>query len=203
MDFAGIFEQINLESDIVAYAIVLALAVILWINHKRIGILFREWRIQRNLKKIGAEQIRNLVCPDGLDGYFKLDRLALTRDAILLISYKAYGGNIYCAENISEWTQVIEQKSYKFENPLFDLENQLTALRLIMGNVPLRGYLYFNHSAEFPKGHPDSVIHPGNIPESILHQNCTSPRADIQAAWEQLKLLQQEASSGPAARVKT
>ena len=203
MDFAGILQQVNLESDMIAIAIVIALAIILWINRKRIGILFREWRIQKNLIQIGAEQIRNMTCEDGLEGFYKLDRLALTNDCILLITYKAYGGNIYCAENISEWTQVVGQKSFKFENPLFELENQLTALRLIMGNVPLRGYLYFNHSAEFPKGHPDSVLHPDNIPEPILNQNCTRPRADVQAAWDQLKQLQQEASSSSTARVKT
>lgn len=203
MDFAGTLQQVHLEPNLVAFAILFALAIILWINRKRLGLLFREWRIQRSLNQIGAAQIRNLVCADGLDGYYKLDRLALTNDAILLISYKAFGGNIYCAENISEWTQVVGQKSFKFENPLFELENQLTALRLIMGNVPLRGYLFFNHSAEFPKGQPESVLHPDNIPVPILRSNCTQPRADVQAAWEQLKLLQQEALNRPANRVKT
>ena len=158
MDFDSIQRQINLESEIFAAGIVFVLLLILWFNRKRIGILFREWRIQRSLKSIGSEQIRNLVCPDGLDGHYQLDRLALTDDEILLISYKAYGGNIYCAEQIAEWTQIVGQKSFKFANPLFELENQLTALRLILGNVPLRGYLFFNHSAEFPKGDRKSVV---------------------------------------------
>ena len=203
MDFTSLPQQVNLDSDLVALVIAIALAMVLWFNRKRIGILFREWRIQRSLKQIGSEQIRNLTCPDGLEGFYRLDRLALTDNAILLISYKAYGGNIYCAENINEWTQVVGQKSYKFQNPLFELENQLTALRLILGNVPLQGYLYFNHSAVFPKGHPDPVLYPDNLPAHILGANCTQTRIDIKSAWERLKLLHQEGSSGAAARVKT
>ena len=85
----------------------------------------------------------------------------------MVIAYKPYVGNIYCAERIAEWTQVIGQKSFKFENPLFELDNQLTALTLALGNVPLKGYLFFSHSAVFPKGHPDSVLQPDSIPRAF------------------------------------
>ena len=124
MDVNQIMNRLDLQSEIVAYAIILiAILLILYLNRKRLIVRFHEWRIQHCLNKIGTEQIRDLVCPDGLEGHYNIDRLALTRDAILVISYKPYIGNIYCAERISEWTQVIGQKSFKFENPLFELEN--------------------------------------------------------------------------------
>lgn len=199
-----ILKQLKLESDLVAIAIVgLAIVLVVLVNRKRLLVKIREWRIQRILKRIGCEQIRNLVCSDGLDGYFKLDRLALTPDAIVLISYKLHGGNIYCAEHISEWTQLVGQKSYKFENPLFELENQLTALRLLTGNAHLEGFLFFNNSAEFPKGHPDSVLHPGNIPERFNAANCDNVKPEIAAAWELLKTHQQQISPADHASVKT
>lgn len=75
-----IIKQLQLESDLVAIAIVgLAIVLVLLVNRKRLLARIREWRIQRSLKQIGGDQIRNLFCSDGLDGYFKLDRLALTR----------------------------------------------------------------------------------------------------------------------------
>ncbi len=199
-----IIKQLKLESDLVAIAIVgLAIVLFLLVNRKRLLVRIREWRIQRSLKQIGGGQIRNLFCSDGLDGYFKLDRLALTPDAIVLISYKLFGGNIYCAEHISEWTQLVGQKSYQFENPLFELENQLTALRLLTGNAPLEGYLFFNNSAEFPKGHPDRVLHPGNIPERFNASNCENVKPEITAVWELLKAHQQQVSPADQASVKT
>lgn len=181
----------------------LAIILILLVNRKRIQLRLREWRIQRCLQQIGCAQIRNLICPDGLDGYYAIDRLALVQDAILLIAYKPYGGNIYCAERIAEWTQVIGQKSFKFENPLFELDNQLTALKLLSGGVPIQGYLFFNHSAEFPKGHPEMVLHPDNIPERFLGAHCDRVNPQIQAAWELLKAQHKKPSANIPASVKT
>ncbi|MDH3759986.1 MAG: NERD domain-containing protein [Gammaproteobacteria bacterium] len=204
MDFKQQLQRLNLESDVVVIAIVaIALILILLVNRRRLTMHWREWRIQRSLKRIGSEQIRNLVCADGLDGYYHIDRLALTRDAILLVSYKPYGGNIYCAERISEWTQVVEQKSFKFANPLFELENQVTALKLLIDDVPMRGYLFFNQGARFPKGHPESVLQADTIPEPFLAENCEPINADILHAWKVLKSHQTEASAGERISVKT
>ena len=194
----------SLESDmLIAIVVVLALLLVLFLNRKRILVNLREWRIQRCLGRIGSKQIRGLVCDDGLDGYYKIDRLALTPNAILLINYRPYVGNIYCAESISEWTQVIGQKSFKFENPLFEIENQLTSLRLLIGDAPIRGYLFFNHSAEFPKGHPDSVLTPDNIPEEFLSTGSAGVTAEIRAAWELLEAHQNGASENGRIGVKT
>lgn len=204
MEIDSLLRQINLESEVAAIAIVaLAVALILLINRDRIKLRFREWRIQRCLNRIGSAQIRDLVCADGLDGYYRIDRLALAQDAVLLISYKPYGGNIYCAERISEWTQVIGQKSFKFANPLFELENQLTALRLLIGNVPLRGYLFFGSDALFPKGHPESVLNPETIPVEYLARNCKAPKPEIQAAWDLLQAHQQGVPNASQVSVKT
>lgn len=204
MDLETLLIKLNLRSEFVAIVLLaFALVLVLVVNRRRIQSWFREWRIQRCLNRIGSAQIRDLVCADGLEGYYKIDRLALTRDAILLISYKPYGGNIYCAERISEWTQLIGQKSFKFENPLFELENQITALRLLIGDAPLQGYLFFNNSALFPKGHPDAVLNPETIPAEFMAEHCEHPNAKIKAAWELLKTHQHETPGTSEISVKT
>ena len=204
METLRLTERLGFGADVIAIAIVVLAALgLLLLNRARIMAGLREWKIQRCLGRIGSEQIRDLVCADGLDGFYKIDRLALTPDAILLISYKPFGGNIYCAERISEWTQVVGQKSFKFENPLFELENQITALRLLIGNVPLRGYLFFNHSASFPKGHPDSVLDPASLPDRFLEQSEKPPNAQVLAAWSQLRALGAESAAGGSLGVKT
>ncbi|MCP4768083.1 MAG: NERD domain-containing protein [Gammaproteobacteria bacterium] len=204
MDASKILNPHNLQSEIVAYSIIaLAIMLIFFINRRRLVVRFREWCLQRCLNRIGCEQIRDLICPDGLEGHYSIDRLALTRDAILLISYKPYVGNIYCAERISEWTQVIEQKSFKFENPLFEMENQLTALKNVTGNINLQGFLFFSHSVSFPKGHPDSVLQPDTIPQRFLGNQIDTVNTDVRLAWERLKTLRSEAPVGGQIGVKT
>lgn len=204
MNYNEFMDRVDLQSSVVAIVIVLiALALILLLNRRVLLLRWREWRIQRSLDRIGSEQLRNLVCPDGLDGFYHIDRLALLQDAILVVAYKPYGGNIYCAERIAEWTQVVEQKSFKFENPLFELENQLASLRLQIGDVPLGAYLFFNPSAVFPKGHPHNVLLPYQIPAALLAENSAPPKPAISAAWETLKALHQDGSCAREAGLKT
>jgi hypothetical protein len=204
MNPGEIIDQLEIEPAALALlAAGLAIVLILLVNRKRLLLGIGEWRIQRCLKKIGCDQIRNMICPDGLDGYYTIDRLALVQDAILLIAYKPYGGNIYCAEHIAEWTQVIGQKSFKFSNPLFELENQLTALKLLAGGMPVHGFLFFNYSTAFPKGHPEVVLNPDNIPDRFLGANCDPVNPQVQAAWTQLKAQQQQPSANKQASAKT
>lgn len=183
--------------------LLIALLLILFLGRTRLRRLFSEWSIQRELNQIGLEQIRNLDCPDGLDGHINIDRLALLEDRILIISYRGYSGNIYCSERIASWTQVIDQQSFKFENPLFDLENQLTSLRLLHASIPLQGCLYFGSNATFPKGHPDSVLYPSNLPTSFLRPNCKPANDNIASFWERLKQQKSETGEQTQLHAKT
>ena len=193
------------ELVVPAVLLLLALIVILATSWPKMRASWFEWDTLRNLDKIGIKQIKNAVCADGLDGELEIDRLVMLYDSILLIAFKPYAGNIYCAEKIPEWTQVRDQKSYKFKNPLFELDNQVMAIRNYFPGVPIRGVLIFDHDASFPKGHPERVMLPGNVPDSLLQINCPEPRPEIIRCWDALlKLplrgdqlpLYQKASSG-------
>jgi len=172
----------------------LVFIIILIINWRKLRHHWLESRTRRCLNQIGIRQMKNFACFDGLDGYFKIDRLVMLHDSILLIAFKPYSGNIYCADSIPEWTQVIGQKSFKFANPLFELENQVTAIKHIIPNVLVRAVLFFDHNAEFPKGHPDQVLNPDNIPEYFMRSLCPEPSSEIQKSWEILLKLPGQAS---------
>ena len=86
---------------------------------------------------------------------------------------------------------------------MFEIDNQLTSLKLLIGSTPVRGYLFFNHSAEFPKGHPESVLTPDSIPGGLLAANGDPVQPEIQAAWEQLKLHHKDAAANRQVGLKT
>ena len=167
----------------------LAIVVFLVLNWRKLHDRWLEWNTHRNLDKVGIKQIKKAVCADGLDGEFVIDRLVMLHDSILLIAFRPYPGNIYCAEKIPEWTQVKSQKSFKFNNPLFELDNQVTAIRNYFPGVSIRGLLVFDHNASFPKGHPERVILPDHIPESLLQINIPEPRPEILKCWDALLKL--------------
>jgi len=164
----------------------LALIIILILNWRKLRHQWLEWNTRRSLNAIGIKQMKDVVCSDGLDGKFKIDRLVMLHDSILLIAFKPYSGNIYCADSIPEWTQVVGQKSFKFSNPLFELENQITAIQGIAQKVPVRGVLFFDHNAKVPKGHPDKVLNPDNIPDYMIRVNCPEPSREIVQCWQML-----------------
>ncbi|MCH7880107.1 MAG: NERD domain-containing protein [Proteobacteria bacterium] len=166
--------------------IIVAIVIVVLINRHKLRQHWQERSTRRCLNRIGIDQRSNLRCPDGLGGSFNIDRLVMLHDSILLVSLKPFSGNIYCADNIPEWTQLVGPKSFKFENPLFDLEHQVNAIRIQAPDVPIRGFLFFDHRARFPKGHPEQVLYPANIPENFFGVNCPEPDDTVLKTWDVL-----------------
>ncbi|MFA9421511.1 MAG: nuclease-related domain-containing protein [Gammaproteobacteria bacterium] len=190
MNFESYLNQDWANNVVVPVALtLLAIATILAINWGKIRTRWLEWHSHRGLDKIGIKQIKNAICADGLDGKFEIDRLVMLHGSILVIAFRPYSGNIYCAESIPEWTQLLDQKSYKFKNPLFELGNQVSAIQNYLPGVSIRGVLIFDYSASFPKGHPERVMRLDNIPESLLHANCPEPRPEVLKGWDALLKL--------------
>lgn len=174
-----------LNNELLPIAIIMLVAAILaFINRRKLRRHWQEWSTHRSLNRIGIKQKSNLKFPDGLGGHFNIDRLVMLHNSILMISFKPFSGNIYCADNIPQWTQIIGQKSFKFENPLFDLEYQTNVIRTHAPDVPIQGFLFFDHSAAFPKGHPEQILFPGNIPEYFFRNNCPEADNKVLATWD-------------------
>jgi hypothetical protein len=205
MDYETFNELTWLYSGLLPLIItLLAIIIIAFINAKKLRLAVMSWRKHRLLNAIGIKQQHNLIYSDELDGDFKVDRLILLKDSILLISLIEYAGNIYCSENITEWTQVIDKKSYQFYNPLFELKNQITALQTIVPGIMIKGALFFDHTAAFPKGHPSSVLHQGNIPAYFLTRFEVSDAAyPVLKAWETLVELSKSADINEQLRLDT
>ena len=102
-----------------------------------------------------------------------------------------YPGIIFCADNIDEWSQVLEGKSYKFKNPLVDLDYQVNAVSACIPGVPVDGYLFFDHQALFPKGYPERVIQLNTIPQSLKRNKHASVEAAVEFAWETIKKIKE------------
>ncbi len=167
--------------------LLLLLVLIIWRRPLREG--WRRWRTRRCLGKLGLEQIGDLRCPDGLGGHFVIDRLLLRHDGITLLKYKQYPGRIFCADRIEQWTQMLGQKSYKFDNPLFELDYQIKAIQSCIPGIDVDGYLFFDHQAEFPKGHPRRVIHPQALPDALTRNDRHKALPEVMEAWRKLKAL--------------
>jgi hypothetical protein len=103
--------------------------------------------------------------------------------------YLNYPGKIYCADDIDDWTQMIGMKSYRFKNPFYELECQVKSVSEYIPEVPVNGYLFFDHQASFPKGHPVRVINMNEIPKTLERDKQLKVNALVKSAWEKLKKM--------------
>src|SRR5210317_276209 len=72
-----------------------------------------EFRLIRTIKKFGKETMHDVMLPDSLGGSTYIDFLALTSNAIVVLYLKRYRGVIFAGEKIEQWTQVINNHSYR------------------------------------------------------------------------------------------
>lgn len=188
-DISQVITQIINHPSAIAVLILLAVAVILWINRTRLRLAWFNFKTRYCLNHLGLEQLSNIRCPDGLGEFFNIDRLILRHDGISLLVFKQYPGKIFCADQIDEWTQMLGQKSYHFKNPLYDLDYQVKAIAACAPMIDVNGYLFFDHLAEFPKGHPERVIHPAQIPEQLKRNNRHQVEVPVMAAWKKFQAM--------------
>jgi hypothetical protein len=80
-------------------------------------------------------------------------------------------------------------KSYRFKNPLIELDYQVKAVSACIPGVAVDGYLFFDTQAEFPKGHPDRVIRSDSIPEALKRNKHLKVQPSVESAWKKLLKL--------------
>lgn len=188
-DIFQVITQILNHPALPPIAIILTLILVFYLNRMRIVKSWLNFKTQYQLNRLGLEQLTNIQCPDGLGNHFNIDRLILRHDGISLLVVKKYPGKIFCADHIDDWTQMLGQKSYHFRNPLFELNYQVRAISENFSTDKVDGYLYFDHNAIFPRGHPDRVIHPRSIPESLKLSADEPVDPEIMSIWEQMKAM--------------
>ncbi len=169
--------------------LMLIFAIIIYLSRRKIKQSWLNLKTRYCLNRLGFKQIANLKCPDGLGHHFIIDRLILRHDGITLLIYKRFPGKIFCADQIDDWTQMLGNKSYRFKNPLYDLDYQIKAVSACVPNVPVNGFLFFDHLTEFPKGHPDRIIHLKKIPEELKRNKHDEVKTPVMAAWKNLLLM--------------
>ena len=164
----------------------LVMAGVIYLSRFNIRSTWLNLRMWYRLKRLGIKGISNFEFPDGLGNHFTIDRLVMRHDGISLLMLMQYPGSIFCADDIDEWTQLLAGKSYRFKNPLIELEYQVKAVSARVPDVNVNGFLLFDHQARFPKGRPDRVIGLDSLPASLKRDGKKQVHASVESAWEEL-----------------
>lgn len=124
-------------------------------RRKKKTIHLRE--IDKALLPLRLEEVRTIVIPDGIGGLLEVDRLVLTEHGLLIIESYPISGHLFGSEQIDQWTQIVDGRSFKFANPLRHIHNAKYALQLLAPKLPVHCRVVFTADSDFPKGRPEDV----------------------------------------------
>lgn len=139
------------------------------------------------LKPYIQEEIKGVIIPDGIGGLLEIEHLILTQHGLLLLEAYPMSGNMFGAEAIDMWTQLINGKSYKFANPLRRIRISRQALMILVPNIPIFCRVIFNADSNFPKGKPEEVSVLSSLSDDlvIMHSSIVNTN-QILPAWQRL-----------------
>jgi len=144
-----------------------------------------DFRLRRAIKKLGKKVLRNVAVSDGLDGLVYVDYLVLTPESILLVYIRRYQGVIFAGDNIDFWTQVIDRGSFKFDNPLVRMDEDIISIRTLLSGSKVGGLMVFTDESEFPKGRPDRIISLSDLRKKACNKSDLVPDK-LQEDWDRL-----------------
>lgn len=152
------FTEITFDTVMIWGIAVLLVVIAVMLQWPVIRKILSEQKLIRVINRFGRESMHDIMLPDSLEGSTYIEHLVLTEDAIVVLYLKRYPGVIFAGEQIDEWTQVLNNHSYRFPNPLRQLDMDVMAINNLVTNGEVKGLVVFTDGSEFPKGKPDNVI---------------------------------------------
>ncbi|MDH5443942.1 MAG: NERD domain-containing protein [Gammaproteobacteria bacterium] len=175
------------DIEIIGSGIAGLIAIILFLiwRNSQSGKSYRDF--PKIVKRISTHYMRNVMIPDAVEGSSFIDWLILTPRGVLIISQKPYKGLIFASENISHWTQVLDRRSYSFDNPLRQLEVDVVTIKSLIPGIPVKGYVVFDRDSFFPKGKPKIVLTLKEIKQNISVFREGEIKEELLIAWDKLQ----------------
>jgi hypothetical protein len=128
------------------------------------AVAFVAWRrrrqrdLDRRIRDVARGVLADFVLPDGNGGAIQLQYALLTGRGILVLDVKDVEGNVFGSEGMQDWTVIARDRRFTFANPQAGLWDRVAAVRRIVPEIPVTGFVAFTPRARFAKGQPRSVV---------------------------------------------
>lgn len=178
--------SVEFISVAISFAVIaLLLLIVLVIRRKRRYSSARH--LSSILQPYIRDEISHFIIPDGIGGLIEIEHLVQMDQGLLLIETYPISGNLFGAENIDLWTQIIDGRSYKFSNPLRHIRASRQAIKSILPNIPIFCRVVFTSDSLFPKGKPEGVSVLKNLAEDLSKiKDAPAIVTRTQAGWDRL-----------------
>jgi hypothetical protein len=159
--------------------------------------------LSRALQDVAIDRLQNVLVPDGMGGQIQVEHLLLTANGLVVIDVKEFEGTIFAGDRMAEWTVIGRRGRFTFPNPIGTLYDRVAALKQIVRDVPVVGFVLFGSGADFTKGRPKDVVLPAELVERYQKPDQVDRERLLVAFaphWERVKAAIEPVTRG--ARVK-
>lgn len=177
----------NTETHIIlAIALTLALFAV-YLLSSVIRQTFLKHQIESRIAGLGLKQLCNITIDDGMDGKIQIERVLLTARGILALSSNFLTGNIFGDDKIDTWAQVINKRTYRFPNPLYNFEHTLSALKYHFNDLAVDGKILFVGECAFPTGQPLGALLINDLEKFQFNQESDEVNEHAKELWDKFE----------------
>jgi len=124
----------------------------------------------------------DIVIPDGDEGQIHVEYALLTSKGIVIIDVKDVSGHIFGSDAMDNWTVLAKQRRFTFVNPQYALYDRIAAIKRLVTDVPVTGYVAFKDGGDFSKGQPSKVISLERLIEQLGAKK-QAIRTELEETW--------------------
>jgi hypothetical protein len=141
-------------------------------------------KVEKAIKEIGEDYIKDIVLSDGMYGYHFIDYIVLLPGKIMVVALQHFEGYIFGGEKIEKWAQVVNNRSYNFDNPVILVSHCVQAIKDIAHDADVTGNVVFASNCSFPKGVPPGVIELDQFRKELERLKNDTPTDDtLKEVW--------------------
>ena len=150
--------------------------------HRQYQATRHEREVERVIESLQVPSLRNVVLPDGVDGLTFIDGLLLTPGGIVVLTLKYREGLLFGGTAVDQWTQLVNGKTVKFANPLYDLPQRRQTVEWHCKDVPTHAWVVFSNAGQFQKGMPAGCCMIDELPARLAP---LLNGGQVSAAWQE------------------
>lgn len=159
------------------------------------ALLFRKFKsaensqgVEKFIHDFSNDILVGVTINDEVDGHIPIDYLCLTDIGIYVVDIKDFRGLLFGGDKTEQWTQVIGNRSYKFDNPLFQNKARVHAIKAMLDDdVPVLSCVIFTNAGTFPKDKPEGVYLQEKLAEDLIIKRTGDMPKNYQTVWDHLK----------------
>ena len=152
--------------------IVIVILILFWVFYRR-----RAGRsIDSRLQRVSYDLLKQFIIPDGDDGEIHVEYALLTGRGVVVLDIEEVEGIVFGSDAMEDWTVMSDRRRFTFSNPQHALFDRMAAVKRLLPDVPVTGFVAFTSKAKFSKGQPSNVIDINRLVDELLRRDRRSSR---------------------------